>query len=185
MGLIIQDCSHFNNKILFQRLSSVQNEKGEWQDVWNKLYCSYGQANNLYGSEYYAAVGSKQEKTTVFTLRYSPALKNLQEKDRIIFKDEIYDIVFIDNLMNSNSILKIKAMKRAKQIRTNVEINVISNVQLNDITVKYDLNKWNYFLINNKVNIDLIPGRYTVTVDSKEYSLLVTDKDMKVNYNVQ
>lgn len=73
----------------------------------HKLFCS---SNNLFGKEYWSAKAVQSEKTTVFTVRYSKTIENLDtEKSRIIFNDKPYDIQFIDNVKYENKWIKIKA----------------------------------------------------------------------------
>ena len=63
--MIAQDCSRYSNKILFQKVSSVQKADGTWEDTWTDYYCTFAEVNNLSGTEYWTALGQKQEKTVV------------------------------------------------------------------------------------------------------------------------
>lgn len=82
-------------------------EEPNWKQKY-KLMCS---VNNLFGNEYWRAKAVQSEKTTVFKVRYSQIIENLDtEKSRIKFNDKPYDIKFIDNVKYENKWLKIKAI---------------------------------------------------------------------------
>ena len=49
------------------------------------------------------------ERTVEFVIRYS-ACRDLTEKDRILFRGNLYNISSIDNVMYRNEYLKIKAV---------------------------------------------------------------------------
>lgn len=178
--MIAQDCSRYSNKILFQKVSSVQKADGTWEDTWTDYYCTFAEVNNLSGTEYWTALGQKQEKTVVVGMRWSPKLKDINEEDRLLFKDEIYSIQFIDNVFHADSKLKLKAVRIMNQQRTKVNFNV-TGAAITEITVKYPLRKWTISTENYKASITLIPGQYICKINDIERFITVRDKTLEVN----
>lgn len=98
------------NKITIQKKSITTDEIEQQIESWFDYFTCYAYVNNLSGSEYWAAAQQHSENTVVFTVRYCRKLANMTSQDyRIIFRGNIYDINFVDNVMYENTTLKFKA----------------------------------------------------------------------------
>lgn len=89
------------------------NPDGEWEDYFTcRAY-----ANDLYGSEYYAARQAGLEQTVKLTVRYTPKLTGLVLSDyRLTFREQIYDIDYIDNVRYEDNMMIIHAVSREGEI---------------------------------------------------------------------
>lgn len=97
-----------DKRITIQRNEPKVDEHGVSKRQWKDIKTVWAKVNNLYGKEYWEAKKYEAENTVEFTIRYS-ACKDLSIKDRIKFRDKIFNIISIDNFMYRNESLKIKA----------------------------------------------------------------------------
>ena len=66
--------------------------------------------NNLSGKEYWEAAQLNAEKEVFFLIRYCSEVKEIDtEHFRIIFREQIYNITFIDNVKYQNKTIKLRA----------------------------------------------------------------------------
>jgi SPP1 family predicted phage head-tail adaptor len=110
------DAAGMNQKISIMRPgeSSQNTSTGAWTKAEPTLLCEvWANVNNLYGQEYWTARQMQQENTLTFKVFYHPALNDLSSTDYIVWNGASYDIQFPDNLEYENSIVKIRAVKRA------------------------------------------------------------------------
>ncbi len=71
--------------------------------------------NNLSGKEYWEAAQVNAQKDIYFIIRYCSEVAGMDtEHYRILFRGQVYDLAFIDNMRYQNRILKLWAslMKR-------------------------------------------------------------------------
>lgn len=102
-------------RILFQKSSSQKDENGNRILKWCDFYSCFAYANNLSGDEYLTSVGTNSQTDIYFKVRYCSELSHLTtDKFRIIFRGEIYNITFIDNIQYSNKVLKIRVSKAVR-----------------------------------------------------------------------
>lgn len=73
-----------------------------YKKVWAK-------ANNLYGKERLEAAEYDADRTVVFTIRKVSA-SDLTVKDRIKFREKIYNITFIDEVLFRGDMVKVTAV---------------------------------------------------------------------------
>lgn len=105
-------------RILFQKSSSEKDKNGNRVLNWTDFYSCAAYANNLSKEEYWAAAQTKSQTDMYFKVRYCSELKDLDsEKFRIIFRGEIYNITFIDNIQYGNKMLKIRVSRGYKSGR--------------------------------------------------------------------
>lgn len=182
MSWVNQDSSKYKHSILFQRKYAVQEVNGSWSESWKSLYHCKAEVNNLSGNEFWTALGNKQQNIVIFGLRNNIKLSELSDKDRILFNDNIYEIMFPDDIFYAGSKLKIKAKKIVTQHRKNVIFNVPSGEQ---ITVRYPLRKWNLSIVNNQASLLLLPGEYEYTIGLIENEFIVKENDSEVIINVE
>lgn len=99
-------------RIIFQKSSSKKDKNGNRVLNWTDFYSCAAYANNMSGEEYWAAAQTNSQTDMYFKVRYCSELKDLNtEKYRIVFRNEIYNITFIDNIQYSNRKLKIRVSK--------------------------------------------------------------------------
>lgn len=97
--------SEFRHPIKFQRFEEINNF-GIIQENWIDLYSTRAKINNTTGKEFIANNGITSSVTTRFTIRYNHIHK-LTTKDRLIYKDKVYNITYINNILEKNNYLEI------------------------------------------------------------------------------
>ena len=99
----------FRHKIIIQNKKSVTDDIGQQINRWVDYFNCYAYVSNLSGREFWEAKQQHEENTTEFIIRYCKAISALNSTDfRIIFRNQIYDITFIDNIKYTDRTLKIK-----------------------------------------------------------------------------
>lgn len=107
--------SDMRERILIQKNSCSKDKNGNHIQEWKDFYSCAAYANNLSGSEYWAATQVNSQMDMYFVVRYCSELKDIStENYRIIFKGEPYNITFIDNVQYSNKTLKISVSKAVR-----------------------------------------------------------------------
>lgn len=102
-------------RILIQKNTPETDKNGNHILVWNDYYACAAYANNLSGSEYWAAAQVNAQTDMYFMVRFCSELSVLDtEHYRIVFRNEIYNITFIDNVRYENRILKIRVEKAVR-----------------------------------------------------------------------
>lgn len=96
-----------NKRIIFQEFTSIINDNGFNEDTWTDKNTVWASVTNLSGREYFAAAAVQAENTVKFTIRY---IEDISTDMRISFKNNIYNITFIDNIKYGNSFIEIKAL---------------------------------------------------------------------------
>lgn len=92
-----------NKKILIQKLD---NQTDKWSDYFN----THAQINKSSGKEYFNASTNITSGTFNFKVRYCNALSELQYDTagyRIVYDNQIFNIVNVDNFMLKNHDLTI------------------------------------------------------------------------------
>lgn len=106
-----KDPGKLRHRMTIQKLTAVPDEKCEQQEVWAdfaRVHCS---VSTFIGSEKVQYRQEITESDVTFTVRYSHTLADLNEEDyRIVFKGEVYDILFINDpqLMHEKLIISAK-----------------------------------------------------------------------------
>lgn len=100
----------YKEKIVIEKVSCEFDEIGNQIEVWSEYYKCYAYVNNLYGNEYWMASQVQSEETVVFTTRYHKKINEMNTKEyRLIHRNKIYNIKFIDNVRYENDIVRIRA----------------------------------------------------------------------------
>ena len=99
---------NLKKRITILRRSPHVNGDGFTVMAYEPLKSVWAKANNLFGSEYWAAFQYNAQHTVEFTIRYS-ACPDISLSDRILFNGRIYNIDFVDNALYSSDWLKIRA----------------------------------------------------------------------------
>lgn len=100
-----------NKRLTIQRSVEKEDENSITKSEWQDLKKVWGSMNNLSGKEYWNAKQYNAENTVEFEIRYN-SCPDISEKDRIIYKDLVFNIISPpDNVKYRNEIIKIKAME--------------------------------------------------------------------------
>ncbi|MDE1547763.1 phage head closure protein [Fundicoccus sp. Sow4_H7] len=107
MNITIND---LNQRMSFAEERTLVDEYGT---PYGKEYVEFGSAwahvSNLHGDEYYSALGLSLEKELKFTIRYRD---DISEDTAITFRDNVYNITFIDNIRYRNRFMELRASLR-------------------------------------------------------------------------
>ena len=77
---------------------------------WEDYFSCSAYVNNLSGKEYWEAAQVSAQKDIYFIIRYCSEVSGIDtEHYRILFRGQIYDITFIDNVRYQNKTLKLQA----------------------------------------------------------------------------
>ena len=101
-----------NVKIIFQKNDVVIDKIGNHTNKWVDYYSCYATVSGENGSEQ-AVVGETVENVQIcFTVRYCRKISDVSStKYRIVFNDEMYDIVSVDHFSYAKKYLKCKCRK--------------------------------------------------------------------------
>lgn len=94
------------HRIEFQRLESSYDKEGFPIEEYKTFQKVWSSVNDLYGKEYWNSKQTISENITVFHTRY---YKGLDMECFILFNNQRYEIIEIDNIKYLNKELKIKA----------------------------------------------------------------------------
>lgn len=102
-------------RIHIQKSAAEKDKNGNRILKWSDFYTCAAYANNLSSEEYWAAAQVNAQTDMYFVVRYCSELKALDtDHYRIIFRDEIYNITFIDNVQYTNKTLKMRVKKAVR-----------------------------------------------------------------------
>lgn len=102
-------------RIRIQKSRADTDGNGNHILVWEDCYSCRAYANNLSGKEYWEAAGVNAEKDMYFMIRYCSEVAGLDsEHYRIVFRDRIYNITFVDNIRYANRTVKIRASQEKR-----------------------------------------------------------------------
>ena len=77
---------------------------------WADYYSCAAYVNNLSGKEYWEAAQVNAQAEVNFVVRHCSEVAGMDtEHYRILFREQIYNISFIDNVQYKNKIVKIRA----------------------------------------------------------------------------
>lgn len=107
--------SEMRERIIFQKSTATKDKNGNRVLSWEDVYSCAAYANNLSGTEYWAAAQTNSQTDMYFVVRYCSELKDIDSKQcRIIFQGEAYNITFIDNVQYANKTIKIRVEKAVR-----------------------------------------------------------------------
>ena len=106
------DIALLNVWITFQENQTVVDEYGNHRNEWIDYYSCHATVSGESGSEKYVAANTLYDSDIAFTVRYCQKLKAADPtKLRVVFKDELYNITFIDHMNYKNRSLKFRCKK--------------------------------------------------------------------------
>jgi SPP1 family predicted phage head-tail adaptor len=99
-------------RITIQKLEFVVDETGNHKNKWKDYFKCYAYVNNLSGKEYYQAAQINAQHEIYFVIRYCSELKDIDcNHYRIVFRNQPYNITFVDNVKYKNQTIKLRAGK--------------------------------------------------------------------------
>ena len=107
---VLMSLGEWKDKITIQKSVAGNDKAGNHILSWEDYYTCHAYVNNLSGSEYWEAAQLNAEKEIFFLIRYcSEAAVIDTEHFRIVFRGQVYNITFIDNVKYQNKTLKLRA----------------------------------------------------------------------------
>lgn len=99
--------SELRHSIIIERCRKIKDEDNRLVEEWTTL-CN-ARAKILYtrGTEYTESYGTSSNVGVTFYIRYNH--KDINSKDRIIYKGKSYNIIYVNNVQESNRYYEIKA----------------------------------------------------------------------------
>ena len=97
----------FKNKIEIQRCIKVKDDDNRLIEKWTNVYTEKAKILYTRGEEYTEAYGTNSNVSLTFYIRHNR--KKITYKDRIIYKEKAYNIVYVNNIQELNKYYEIKA----------------------------------------------------------------------------
>lgn len=99
-----------HERITIQKSNTGVDKNGNHTIMWEDYHSCYSYVNNLSGNEYWAAAQVNAQSDLIFVIRYCSEVAGLDsEHYRIVFRDQLYNITFVDNVQYRNKSLKLRA----------------------------------------------------------------------------
>lgn len=104
--------SDLNRKIIFQNKNVEVDEIGNHRSIWSN-YLTTSSYISFQGKGEEVFLGMEIDKSDIsFTVRFQNRLKNINTSEyRILFEDEMYNIVSIDFMNYKNRLIKFRCRK--------------------------------------------------------------------------
>lgn len=100
----------WKERITIQKSTLGNDSAGNHVLFWGDYYTCSAYANNLSGKEYWEAAQVNAQKDIYFIIRYCSEVSAMDtEHYRILFRGQVYNITFLDNVKYQNKTLKIRA----------------------------------------------------------------------------
>lgn len=100
----------WKERITIQKSIPGNDSAGNHVLSWEDYYTCSVYVNNLSGKEYWEAAQVNAQKDIYFIIRYCSEVSVMDtEHYRILFRGQIYNITFLDNVKYQNKTLKIRA----------------------------------------------------------------------------
>lgn len=97
-------------RITIQKSYGTTDKNGNHLLEWRDYYLCAAYVNNLSGKEYWAAAQVNAQTDIYFIVRYCSEIKAINsEKYRIVFREQLYNITFVDNVQYANKTVKLRA----------------------------------------------------------------------------
>lgn len=112
--MINTDTGRMDKRIVIQMLATEEDKIGNQASLWTDFHKCWANVNGVSGKEYWQARQQNEEQVISFRIRYCRKLSELNSFDyRILYRGDTYNIQHIDNLLQADSLLIIKAKKEA------------------------------------------------------------------------
>ena len=97
-------------RITIQKSKAGTDKNGNHILIWDDYFSCAAYVNNLSGDEYWAAAQVNAQTDVYFIIRFCSEVAHMDsEHYRIIFREQIYNISFVDNVQYKNKELKLRA----------------------------------------------------------------------------
>lgn len=96
----------FKHLIIIQKVNFTNDDDGFLKEEWVDIQKTRARIVNTSGKEFQSSDGTANSISTKFTIRYSKNT-NIDVKDRIIFNNNIYNIIYINNIQEECKYLEI------------------------------------------------------------------------------
>ncbi|GLC79322.1 phage head closure protein [Lacrimispora brassicae] len=99
----------WKERITIQKSKLETDKAGNHVLSWADYYTCAAYVNNLSGKEYWEAAQVNAQKEIYFLVRYCSETACMDtEHYRILFRGQVYNITFLDNVKYQNKILKLR-----------------------------------------------------------------------------
>lgn len=101
-----------NTRIKIEKRTTIY-EKGIKKETWEEYYSCWCAVLDLIGKEKYDAYNSKLENSIKFKCRTCKLLKDIlfeTKEYRVVWKDKVLSIVFVDTMGNSKDEIILQAL---------------------------------------------------------------------------
>ena len=103
----------YREVIVIEKSGYTEDEIGNRIPSRSPYYRCRAYVNNLSGTEYWAAAQVQAEATVVFTVRYCRCFRDMNTREySVLWNGNVNNITSIDNVMNKNETVKIRAVRR-------------------------------------------------------------------------
>ena len=100
----------WKERITIQRSTAGMDKAGNHVLSWEECYTCWAYVNNLSGKEYWEAAQVNAQKDIFFLIRYCSEVAGMDtEHYRVKFREQLYNITFLDNVKYQNQTLKLRA----------------------------------------------------------------------------
>lgn len=100
----------WKERITIQKSTPGMDKAGNHLLSWQVYFTCSAYVNNLSGKEYWEAAQVNAQKEIYFLIRYCTETACMDtEHYRVLFRGQIYNITFLDNVKYQNEILKLRA----------------------------------------------------------------------------
>ena len=100
----------WKDKITIQKSVAGNDKAGNHILSWVDYYTCHAYVNNLSGKEYWEAAQVNAQRDIYFIIRYCSEVAGMDtEHYRVLFRGQVYDLLFIDNVRYQNRMLKLRA----------------------------------------------------------------------------
>ena len=100
----------WKERITIQRSTLGNDKAGNHVVSWEDHFSCSAYVNNLSGKEYWEAAQVNAQKDVYFIIRYCSEVSAMDtEHYRVLFRGQVYNITFIDNVRYQNKTLKLRA----------------------------------------------------------------------------
>ncbi len=106
------DIAKLNVKVTFQKNAVQTDAIGNHKTTWEEYYTCHATVGNEGGREKYVAGTSVEDYDIAFTIRWCRKASMIDAiRYRVLFNDELYDIVSVDHMNYKNECLKFRCRK--------------------------------------------------------------------------
>jgi SPP1 family predicted phage head-tail adaptor len=100
----------WRERLTIQKSTLGTDKAGNHVLSWADYYTCSAFVNNLSGKEYWEAAQVNAQKDIYFLIRYCSETAGMDtEHYRILFREQIFNLTFLDNVKYQNKILKLRA----------------------------------------------------------------------------